>query len=147
MSVTFSVYHNGSFVSPDGWEPEYEVDEMYGFPPDFKVQVNQNPLEMNVANGNFYRLMELLGLSTEEYCGTWGDGSLQHVREKVTFVLEGIKAIPELDGGKEDVIEKSPSGMTMIHCGVREGYFAERLTKLLEIVDKAIEVGGEVTFG
>jgi hypothetical protein len=147
MSVTFSVYKDEEFVTPEGWEPTYEVDYDYGFPPDFKVQTNQNPLEMNVANGNYCRIMALVGLSYEEYCGTWGDGSLQHVKEQLEFTLNGLKVMPELDGGIPSEKFKAEGGCMIIDCGLREGYFTEALTRLLAIVDKAIEVDGTVTFG
>jgi hypothetical protein len=144
MSVTFSVYADSKFVAPDGWVAEYEEDEMFG-----KIQTNQNPLEMNVANGNFCRLMELLDLEIGEdgYCGTWGDGSLQVVKGKIVFTLDSFRAMPELDGGKVDVVHNEPGKALMVECGVGAGYFQERLQTLLEIVNKAIEVGGVVTFG
>lgn len=142
MSVTFSVYADGKFVVPEGWVEEYEDDPMYG-----RIAVNQNPLELNVANGNYVRIMELIGLDSSEYCGTWGDGSLQYVADRIRVCLDGLQGIPELDAGIPDRVERSHSGFTVVHCGVSEGYFGERLASLLAIVNKAIEVGGVVTFG
>lgn len=142
MSVTFSVYHDGKFLSPEGWVPVYEDDPQYG-----KIQINQNPLEMNVANGNYVRLMELLGLDYSDYCGTWGDGSLQHLQERLGVILEGLKAMPEMDSGVPSTTGKGNGGCKWVDCGLREGYFTERLSKLQELVFKAIEVGGVITFG
>jgi hypothetical protein len=102
MSVTFSVLANDRIVTPEGWKQEYEHDELYG-----DIPTNQNPLEMNVANGNYARIMRLIGMDAPEGTdpfqtygsGRWGDGSLQHVYDAIQTVLEGIAAMPTLDGG------------------------------------------------
>ncbi len=141
MSITFGVYSNGRWIAPLGWTAEYENDPDYG-----QIQVNQNPLELNVANGNYCRLMRLLGLDHSEPGGTWGDGSLQHVADTIRIVLDGLQGMPELDGGIPSEVTRGSNGATLVDCGVRAGYFAERLTTLLEIVNKAIEVEGVVIF-
>jgi hypothetical protein len=142
MSVTFSVYAGGKFVTPEGWTAKYEEDPDYG-----RIQTNQNPLEMNVANGNYRRIMNLLGLDCGECCGTWGDGSLQHVADALRIALDGLQGVPGLDGGIPSEESRGKGGCLMVDCGVRVGYFGERLGTLLEIVTKAIEVGGVVVFG
>lgn len=145
MSVTFfGTNDKGEILAPDGWTAEYENDPQYG-----RIQANSNPLELNVANDNFFHLMTLLGYdsATPEYCGSFGDGSLQDLREKIVFSLESIKAMPALDGGTETVEYSSPNHATMIYCGREAGYDTMRLTQLLKIVDAVIAVGGMLTYG
>ena len=138
MSVTFAAYN-----VVDAEYQEYKEITPEGFDgPDY-----DNPLSLNVANGNYIRLMQLLGLDHSGYCGTWGDGSLQEVKDKLTFALESLKAMPELDGGTLTEESKGKGGCVWIDCGLPDGYFQMRLTTLLGIVNKAIEVGGVVSFG
>lgn len=64
--------------------------------------------EFNVANRNFVRLCELLGLDLHQqsqgYCGSLTGEALVVFREKVTFALDSVRAMPETDTGVPDVV-------------------------------------------
>lgn len=146
MSVTFfAVDANRQELTPPGFEYQYEIDEMYG-----KIRTNENPLTMNVANGNFVSLLELLGLCSyndpDIWCGQWNDGSLQAVKDKITFVLDSLKAMPALDGGTETQVSGGNGTCMIVECGLREGYYTLRLNSLLEIINAAIAANGSVVW-
>lgn len=100
--------------------------------------------ELNASNANFGSIMRLLGYDSFECTGDLADYELHEFRDKVVEVLNGLKYMPELDGGTPT--EVSNNGR-WIDCGVSEGYYINRLTSLLDIVDTAIEQGGLVTWG
>lgn len=147
MSVTFAAYtinDDGTWeeITPVDYLPIYEEDMDYG-----RILTNPNPLSLNIANGNFHRLMTLLGYSDFDYCGSFGDGSLQDLKSRIEFIRGGIKAIPDMDGGTPTIEHRSsPYQATMVECGLREGYFDDRLSTLLEIVNVAIKKGGQITY-
>jgi hypothetical protein len=143
MSVTFSAYSSdGTELAPEGWQPTFEDNAEYG-----RIQTNQNPWELNVANGNFCRIMELLGFPGAEYCGTFGDGSLQDLQERVTFALQSLIAVPALDTGRPTEETRTKNGGRWIECGTDDGYFTERLTQLSAIIQAAIDAEGMVNYG
>jgi hypothetical protein len=139
MSVTFNAYNSEKQeLVPEGFVQEWEQDPDYG-----RMRKNVNPWELNVANSNFVRLMDLLGSPSEDYCGQWesvGD-ELSEVLEQIKFVLQSIEAMPTLDGGVPDETVGS-----VTYCGLHEGYFAERLKQLQAIVEAAIKNNGTVVW-
>jgi hypothetical protein len=135
MSVTFSVYINGTFMD----DPE-----------------------LNVSNVNYVSIMGMLGLGEADasgsYGGTWGDGTLQHVREQLDIILAGLAAMPEMDHGvpareiahddtEHPMRQLFGGGCTVIDCGRPDGYFTRVLTVLKSVVEAAIASDGVVTFG
>lgn len=91
---------------------------------------------MNVANGNFHRICELLGVEMDGG-GEMDGAQLEAFGKNVDFVLASLKAMPALDGGKPDVEEVGANGCRIIDCGLPEGYFEERLTQLRSAVEAA----------
>jgi len=102
--------------------------------------------QLNVANGNFARLTELLGVEMD-WGGEMAGPELAKFREKIAFVLESIQALPELDGGKPDEEDVGARGCRIVYCGLRPGYFTERLTQLRRAVDAAIARGLPLCWG
>ena len=95
-------------------------------------------VDFNVANDNWTRIVELLGLELDDHwCGTFEGPALVDLRDRVVFALDAIKAMPAVDGGTPTV-EVGPNHFV---CGLGEGYFADRLSRLLAVVDRAIATG------
>ena len=106
---------------------------------------------LNLANANFRRVMALVGLEEvagdEGLCGTFAGPALQHLRDQVAFALDGVQAMPTAtDGGEPDEVTATPDGPVVIECGLFPGYFADRLTRLLAIIDLAIERGQPIHY-
>lgn len=109
--------------------------------------------DYNVSNGNFRRLMDLIGdpipQDWDQYRRYEPGAQLEELRARVVFALEGIRAIPDLDSGRPPSQyiggeELGASGVLVIDCGMSEGYYERRLTGLLEVIDRALEVGKSV---
>jgi hypothetical protein len=98
----------------------------------FSVCGHEN--DLNIANGNFQKLCDLLDIAYFDWCGSVSGDSLIALRDKIDFVLTGIAAMPELDGGTASY-EKAPN---WIECGLPEGYYARRLSELRGLVTAAI---------
>lgn len=98
--------------------------------------------EFNVANGNWQRITQFCGLSVGYY-GRWDDEMLYIVRDIIQRRLDIIALRPDLDAGTPD--ESLRPGFTI--CGVPPGYYRERLTHLLRILDDAISRHVPVFFG
>lgn len=99
----------------------------------FYVSLGQDAPELNVANGNFVRLMEILGYDHPEAVGEFTDALLLDLRHRVVFVLDSIKAMPDLDGG----VPAQEISQSHIVCGIPDGYFERRLKALLALIDQA----------
>ena len=115
--------------------------------------------DMNIANGNFRRLADLIGLDIPPP----GEGligeiyELAKVREQVIIVLQGVAAMPDLDAGteprelhKDDISAAvDPVGFVLAHglgarvidCGWPPGYIKQRLGQLLRLIEYAIREG------
>lgn len=102
---------------------------------------------INLSNGNFGRVMDLLGLGDVDCCGTWGPDELPDVLDKIDFVLQSLTNVPALDAGTPYVEERGYGGCTIIRCGVPDGYFSRRVGELRTIVTKAINAKQEVNWG
>src|SRR6266571_3271841 len=92
---------------------------------------------MNQSNTNFGRMLALLGLDFSpdgEISGT----ALLDLQQSVDFITESLQAVPALDSGTEDSLTFGAAGALMIDCGLRPGYFTEKLTILKEAVDRAV---------
>ena len=103
--------------------------------------------ELNITNNHFYGLMTLIGMENAECCGSLTDYALLKCRTEIQCVLSSLKALPMLDGGTPTETTKGSNGAEWIDCGLPEGYYQQRLTTLLEIINAAIAQGGTVVWG
>ncbi len=99
--------------------------------------------DLNLSNGNFVKLMDLLDtpIDTECLCGNLSGIALRDLRKNVSLMLDGVREMPELDGGTQTIYSGKPGGCTMIECGWRPGYLESRLSALLAVIEEAIEEG------
>jgi len=99
--------------------------------------------DLNVANTNARILLDALGLTPEE-------GDLSGALSGEDFlgrVLLAIAADRDDSGVNSAVIggkELGQSGATMIDCGVRPGYFADRFGALHALALEAVRIGRDV---
>ena len=92
--------------------------------------------EMNVSNSNFYRLMREIGLEFEDYCGRLDPGDIV---ARCEAYLATLKMIPEMDAGTPTNVYKGNGRATIVDCGLRAGYFGDRVSQLLELARVAVE--------
>ena len=102
---------------------------------------------MNVSNGNFFRIMTLLGYEDVDCCGELRGAALTELLAKVDFVLTSIANMPELDGGTQTIMHQEPGKARMIDCGLPEGYFYQRLSTMECMVAQALSVNGAIVWG
>lgn len=103
---------------------------------------------LNVANGNYARLMTLLGRDEAPWGGEYAGVALMELALDVQFVLDQIRAMPDvLDAGRPDVEVPNPGGCRVIEGGTSPGYYEHRLTRLLELVEAALESDEPLRFG
>jgi hypothetical protein len=107
------------------------------------VMVDGRPSEQDVhlSNGNFRRLMTLIGVDVDEdLCGAWPLDELPALREKVHFALTSLLWMPALDSGVLTTSAQQ-TGALMLRLGLGEGYFRNRLARLLALIDRALATG------
>jgi hypothetical protein len=110
-----------------------------------------SPQELNVANGNWARLVDLIGM--ELALDPWqGEGRLEGAAlvefvGRVRFLLDSITAMPALDGGTLTTECTGAGGCHVIAPGLRPGYFEDRLRLLLAIAEAAQSTHQPVLFG
>lgn len=111
------------------------------------VQGNEDEsLEMNVSQVNFQRICELIDADLD-WCGSIDMAEILSLRHKVTFALDAIAVMPMLDGGLVDQRTQLQGGALHVLCGLREGYFTEKLSLILRICDEALETQRRVQWG
>lgn len=117
--------------------------------------IDNEALELNVSDSNFWSLCEFIGQPVEtetyEYKGeeyksnltpSWRSvDELLELKERVVIALEGVRALPAIDCGSASNVYVGEFGATVIDCGRSEGYYEDRLTRLLTIVDAALDAG------
>lgn len=105
--------------------------------------------EINISNGNFTRIMAVLGYDDDdlEWSGEFRGAALDDLRGRIAFVLAGIAAMPDLDGGLATIEHPPSGGCRFISCGLRAGYFTERLTALDALAQIALDRGSAVVWG
>lgn len=99
---------------------------------------------MNQSNDNFERLCALLGLAFSSEGGAISGQALQDFQVAIDFVLGSLTAMPELDNGTADRVSMGKLGCLMIDCGLRAGYFREKLLILKPVVDLAVLNHGSI---
>jgi hypothetical protein len=99
--------------------------------------------DLNFANANFLRLMDLVGVDVDRecLCGTWDGPALRELRDALQFALTSIVHMPDLDNGRATVVHQGPFGCTSIDCGLPAGYFHRALTSILKIVNDSLTAG------
>lgn len=101
---------------------------------------------MNQANTNFKRICTLLGFDCTP-TGEISGEALLDLQQSIDFVLETLHAVPALDNGvaqSQSEIDLGAQRYIHIDCGVRAGYFREKLTILKSAVDRAVAVRGSL---
>jgi hypothetical protein len=98
------------------------------------------PEAINVANGNWARLVEVIGIELGEDPWYGEIANLAQLRERVQICLEGVRAMPAL-GEIPNEAYGVPDGPLVIVCGWEPGYLEMRLQQLLKLIDFAIREG------
>ena len=99
------------------------------------TDVEDSTQYLNLANGNFVSMMELLGI--EDYrdqddclAGEFTGDRLNHLVDQIAFVLDSLVAMPELDNGSATVESTGMRGCKLIELGKRPGYWQDVLLRL-----------------
>jgi len=88
---------------------------------------------VNASNSNAFRLLDRLGIENPDYCGSMAAGD---------FLGRCMVAnVGRPDHGIEPVEFSSEGGATMIDCGLRAGYFEERIEQLADLATAAAALG------
>jgi hypothetical protein len=154
MSVTFQVLRedikvNGDEptvvylpVYPDSFDPEQVIVD-----PEYGPLCPENPWSINVTNENAVRVLQLLGqepYSDQGLVGTICD--LSGFIKACDNALAAISSFPSLDAGVDASESFGDLGFRIVHCGLPADYFSERVGRLRELAQIAIEVGGILSF-
>jgi hypothetical protein len=102
-------------------------------------------LDVSVANTNARMLLVALGLDTsDDLCGSAsGEDFLGRVLLALASDRDDSGVAPAVIGGAQ----VGQSGATMIDCGLRPGYFADRFGALHALALEAVRLGREVHWG
>lgn len=87
-----------------------------------------DPLNLNVANGNAAKILTVLGLPVES------EGEIAPADLKARILVARLAD----DDGEPNAVENRGPGATMVWCGLPPGYFADRLGALDAIADHAL---------
>ena len=98
---------------------------------------NTNLDGLNVSNANGMSILNALGIEPD-YCGSIDPSDLKG------RCLEALVLAD--DSGFPSQTTIGANGATMVDCGRREGYLADRLQTLIEVADQAISLGTDVTW-
>lgn len=95
--------------------------------------------EVNVSNVNARRILGMLGLDTDDLCGS-ADAALFAERVAFAAVVHGG------DQGTDTIVYREMRGATMVDCGREAGYTDMRLEQLRAVAVWAAEHGRRVTW-
>lgn len=96
--------------------------------------------EVQMSNTNAFRLLEVLGVVGEQWCGEFDPEDLLGRILVAQAVYPGDPgALPETSHGAQ--------GATLIYCGRRAGYVEEKLEALVGVVEHAQSHGLKVQWG
>jgi hypothetical protein len=154
MSITFSLcsrLDDGSFssVCPDseahrvchGTCDDAEDFVAYGYCEcvmDAEADCSFCSAGINVSNTNAAQILERLGIEFD-YCGHFDPADL--------FGRAAVGNIGRDDSGIATTVEGGDGCATLIECGLRPGYFEDRLGRLAELAQDAIQRGMLVSWG
>lgn len=100
-------------------------------------------LDVNLANGNARLVLTILGLDSEDLCGaTTAEDFLGRVLLAMAEDRDDTGVRPAVVSGRE----VGTSGPTMVDCGIRPGYFADRFGALHALATEALRLGREVVW-
>lgn len=99
--------------------------------------------DVNVSNTNARLLLTILGLDSEDLCGTVdGEDFLGRILVALAEDRDDTGVASAVVGGKE----VGQSGATMVDCGLPAGYFGDRFTALHGLAQEAARLGRPVVF-
>jgi len=88
--------------------------------------------EVNVSNSNAFALLDRLGIEAD-YCGSMAAED---------FLGRAMVAnVGRFDDGIESSTERGQGGATVIDCGLRPGYFEDRMASLANLASAATARG------
>jgi len=88
--------------------------------------------EVNVSNSNAFALFDRLGIEAD-YCGSMAAGD---------FLGRAMVAnVGRFDDGIESATDVGEGGATFIDCGLRSGYFEDRMSSLANLASAAATRG------
>lgn len=101
-------------------------------------------LDVNVSNVNARTLLVALGIAADDDLSGVVDGEqfLGAVLLAMASDRDDSGVAPAVVGGRE----VGQSGATMVDCGLRPGYFADRFGALHALATEAVRLGRAVTF-
>jgi len=88
--------------------------------------------EVNVSNSNAFALLDRLGIEAD-YCGT--------MTAEDFLGRTMVANVGRFDDGIESTTERGQGGATIIDCGLRPGYFEDRMSSLAELASAAATRG------
>lgn len=125
----------------DAHKAECEDCAAYGIYSSAVCDIDTDDIDVNVANTNARLLLTLLGLDSEDLCGsTTGEDFLARVMLAMATDRDDSGVAPAVIGGRE----VGQTGATMIDCGLPAGYFGERFGALHALATEAARLGREV---
>lgn len=95
-------------------------------------------VQVNMSNANAALVIERLGLPFD-YAGS--------IAAEDLLARAMLGNIGRDDSGVGEAVERGAGGATMVDCGVRPGYFADRLGALADLAAFAIERGWGIAWG
>lgn len=98
----------------------------------------ENAQELNVSNTNGYALLNRLGIEAD-YSGAVDADTM------LGASLLAL-AVNENDDGVADTVDTGLKGATMIYCGLRVGYWEEKLSVMADIATMAKELNRRVVW-
>lgn len=103
--------------------------------------------DLNVSNENFCRIMALLDvdIDLDSLAGSFEGQALLNLQHKVLLALDVLRMVPALDGAIGYHRHES-GGAVLIECGISDGYFSDRLPRLLAVIEAAIGAGEPVRY-
>ena len=149
MSITFSLARRLDDGVIDGCCPDFDAHrvcrgtcddspediEFYGICEcfeDAQAECGHCSSSVNVSNANAAQIIERLGVEFD-YCGIFDPADL--------FGRAAVGNIGRDDSGVASVTDRGEGGSTMVECGLRAGYFEDRLGSLAGLAQVAIERG------
>lgn len=103
--------------------------------------------ELCVSNRNFMLIMNTIGWPEVDYCGIFAGTQLDELIAHIKGALGVLRQYPALDGGIESSSYRGKQSAVVIDCGLPPGYFVRRLTKFLELAERAKRAGSALHFG